>query len=120
MPSMSLFGATFGHVLPLALQHDAEWLTRFITQQICSYLSPNDLLRISQSSKIFAAFLLAPSNAAVWRAARLQLDDGLPECPEDLTEQAYACLVFGTTCQVCMCVLHIGMSTISQRAPCPC
>lgn len=72
-----------------------------IARQICSYLSPIDLLHVTQSSKIFAAFLLTPANATVWREARQQVGDNFPECPEDLTEQKYACLVFGTTCQVC-------------------
>lgn len=69
-------------------------------KQICSSLTPGDLLHLVQSSKIFALFLLAPASAAIWRVSRQQLDDGFPDCPDDLTEQKYACLAFGSACQV--------------------
>lgn len=68
--------------------------------QICSYLTPTDLLHVVQSSKVFALFLLAPSSAAVWRASRTQFDNDLPDCPDDLTEQQFANLVFGNACHV--------------------
>ncbi|KAF8313242.1 hypothetical protein DL93DRAFT_2047438, partial [Clavulina sp. PMI_390] len=67
---------------------------------ICSYLRPADLLHLVQSSKIFAIFLLAQASAPIWRYARLNVED-LPECPVDITEQRYACLIFGHYCQGC-------------------
>ncbi|KAF8313276.1 hypothetical protein DL93DRAFT_2167981 [Clavulina sp. PMI_390] len=59
---------------------------------------PADLLHLVQSSKIFALFLLAASSASIWRYARLTVD-GLPQCPADITEQQYACLLYGHYCQ---------------------
>ncbi|KAF8319040.1 hypothetical protein DL93DRAFT_2053875, partial [Clavulina sp. PMI_390] len=67
---------------------------------ICSHLQPSDLLHLVQSSKIFAIFLLAKSSASIWRYARLSVQD-LPSCPADITEQQYACLLFGHYCQGC-------------------
>ncbi|KAF8313238.1 hypothetical protein DL93DRAFT_1183667 [Clavulina sp. PMI_390] len=68
--------------------------------EICSYLQPSDLIHLVQSSKIFAIFLLAKASATIWRSARMG-DEGLPECPSDITEQQYACLLFGHYCQGC-------------------
>ncbi|KAF8313628.1 hypothetical protein DL93DRAFT_2080950 [Clavulina sp. PMI_390] len=68
---------------------------------VCSFLLPNELLQVAQSSKIFAAFLLSPGSSSIWKAARLRLGEGFPDRPSDLTEQKYACLVFGRYCQRC-------------------
>ncbi|KAF8313240.1 hypothetical protein DL93DRAFT_1183562 [Clavulina sp. PMI_390] len=70
--------------------------------EICSYVRPADLLHLVQSSKIFAIFLLAQASAPIWRYARLNVEE-LPECPLNITEQQYACLIFGHYCQVCLC-----------------
>lgn len=51
---------------------------------------------------MFAELLLHTSTAWVWKAARLQVE-GLPDCPDFLTEQKYARLVFGANCQVRPC-----------------
>ncbi|KAF8313275.1 hypothetical protein DL93DRAFT_2081363, partial [Clavulina sp. PMI_390] len=77
---------------------------------VCSYLHPVDLLHLVQSSKIFALFLLG--TPGTWRFGRLQLDD-LPEPPEDLTEQQYACLLFGTNCQSCGTMCRISKHTFA-------
>ncbi|KAF8319039.1 hypothetical protein DL93DRAFT_268964 [Clavulina sp. PMI_390] len=71
-----------------------------VISEICSYLQALDLLHLVQSSKIFAIFLLAEASAPVWRYARLSVE-GLPDCPSDITEQQYACLLFGHYCQGC-------------------
>ncbi|KAF8313237.1 hypothetical protein DL93DRAFT_1184083 [Clavulina sp. PMI_390] len=76
-----------------------------VVSEICSYLQPSDLLHLVLSSKVFAVFLLATASAPIWRYARLSLKD-LPGCPSGITEQQYACLVFGHYCQV---------STLSQN-----
>lgn len=39
------------------------------------------------------------SSAFVWRSARRQVN-GLPDCPDDLTEPEYANLVFYARCHV--------------------
>lgn len=40
------------------------------------------------------------SSITIWRAARRNLD-GLPDCPDTLSEPAYASLLFTTNCTVC-------------------
>ena len=68
------------------------------------YLLPLDLLHLAKTTKGFREFLM---NRAVslpfWKGARRNVD-GLPECPEILSEPEYACLVFGTACNVSTCV----------------
>lgn len=43
--------------------------------------------------------LLHRSQANVWKSSRLQVP-GLPNCPESMTEQQYAGLLFGLQCHV--------------------
>ncbi|KAF8313226.1 hypothetical protein DL93DRAFT_1181836 [Clavulina sp. PMI_390] len=72
-----------------------------VMAEICTHLQPVDLLNLVQSAKIFALFLLTQGSAPIWRSARFQLDSELPDCPIDLKEQKYACLIFGNYCQRC-------------------
>lgn len=58
-----------------------------------------DLLNLSRTSKSFRTFLMARSAVPLWRAARNNVPD-LPPCPDDLSEPAYANLVFDTHCSV--------------------
>ncbi|KAF8314510.1 hypothetical protein DL93DRAFT_1073614 [Clavulina sp. PMI_390] len=70
-----------------------------VVLEICSSMHPSDLLNLSRSAKVFARFLLGSSVSGVWRAARLQIE-GMPDCPEDMTEQKYAHFIFGNSCSV--------------------
>lgn len=76
----------------------ARTLTRRDTQ-ILSHLLPGDLLHMARSTKIFRALLMQRSSATIWRAARGNVP-GLPECPDEMSEPAYANLVFTTNCHV--------------------
>jgi hypothetical protein len=58
-----------------------------------------DLIHVARAAKTFALFLLHPSAATIWRAARLQIVD-LPDIHDDLTEQQFANLLFGSVCNV--------------------
>jgi hypothetical protein len=60
---------------------------------------PTELLHLARTSKSFRAFLMARSSALLWRTARMNVDH-LPGCPEDLSEPAYANLVFDSHCHV--------------------
>ena len=67
--------------------------------QIFSHLLPIDLLNLARTSKSFRTLLMSRSSRTLWRVSR-QLVDGLPECPEHLSEPAYANLVFSNHCHV--------------------
>ena len=76
-----------------------SWTYATYDLQVSSYLAPRDLLSLVRSSKVFARYLLNPSGAWVWKAAR-EAVPGCPPLPHDLTEQKYAVLAFGVHCQV--------------------
>ncbi len=65
--------------------------------QIFGLMHPRDLLNLARTSKAFRAFLLSRVSEPFWRAARGQVE-GLPQCPNFLSEPAYANLVFFSHC----------------------
>jgi hypothetical protein len=70
--------------------------------QIISYLDPLSLFYLSRTSKGFRRLLLTRSVARpIWRASFDMHQPDMPECPEDLTEPAYARLAFTTECSNC-------------------
>lgn len=75
--------------------------------QIFSLVHPKDLLHISWTAKVLNGFLTRKSSRHVWQASF----DGTPErerpppCPSELTEMAYANLVYGRYCTVRVTVL---------------
>ena len=68
-------------------------------EQILRHLKPIDLLHLSRTSKVFRAFLMSRASTHFWRTARANIE-GLPDCPEDLSEPAYAHLAFDSRCHV--------------------
>ncbi|EIN14282.1 hypothetical protein PUNSTDRAFT_140607 [Punctularia strigosozonata HHB-11173 SS5] len=71
-----------------------------ILLEIFSHLHPMDLLNLSHTSKPLRSLLLHGSAVGVWREARRQIEY-LPECPEDMSEPAYADLCFDSYCKDC-------------------
>ncbi|KAF8986837.1 hypothetical protein BDQ17DRAFT_1491391 [Cyathus striatus] len=71
-----------------------------ILYEILGYLEPIDLVQLTRTSKAFKKFLLANSALFTWKIARSNLD-GTPECPEDMSEPAYASLIFENHCLGC-------------------
>lgn len=65
-----------------------------------SYLMPSDILHLARTTKTFRTFLMAHSSNHIWRAARMNVALGFPDCPEHLSEPAYAHLAFDTYCHV--------------------
>ena len=63
------------------------------------YLHPMDLLNLARTTKDFRSFLMKKSAAPFWKAARKNVE-GLPECPEDLSEPQYVNLLFDAHCHV--------------------
>ncbi|KAI9058976.1 hypothetical protein FKP32DRAFT_1580835 [Trametes sanguinea] len=68
--------------------------------EILSMLHPQDLLHLSRASKQLRAVVLSRKCRFVW-AASLASVDGLPPCPEDMSEPAYAALLFTHICTLC-------------------
>ncbi|TEB31405.1 hypothetical protein FA13DRAFT_1578141, partial [Coprinellus micaceus] len=66
---------------------------------IVSYLGPADLFHLSRVAKGLRRFLMSFSSAMFWRRAA-QNEPGLPTCPDDLSEPAYAHLLFSDFCHV--------------------
>ncbi|KAI0077476.1 hypothetical protein K474DRAFT_1661749 [Panus rudis PR-1116 ss-1] len=71
-----------------------------IVFEVLVRLQPADLLSLSRTSKAFRVLLMSRSAILYWKGARRNVP-GLPECPEDMSEPAYASLVFDTRCQGC-------------------
>ena len=67
--------------------------------QIASYLSPLELLRCARASKMLRSTLLSSKNRRMWRSA-LDAVPQLPACPDDMSEPAYAALLFDDCCLV--------------------
>lgn len=70
--------------------------------QIFTHLFPADLLNLARSTKAFRELLMKKSSITIWRAARGNVLD-LPDCPPDLSEPAYANLLFSNCCHVSLC-----------------
>ncbi|KAG8908297.1 hypothetical protein FRB99_007831 [Tulasnella sp. 403] len=68
--------------------------------EVCGYLKPIDLLHLARSSKRLREILMSKESKPLWCRSRSLLN-ALPDCPEDLSEPAYASLMFENGCQMC-------------------
>ncbi|KZO97156.1 hypothetical protein CALVIDRAFT_597868 [Calocera viscosa TUFC12733] len=71
--------------------------------EICSHLSPLDVLHMARTTRLWRRTLMSRSSTRVWRAARGTIP-GLPDCPEDVSEPQYAKLLFERDCTTCTAV----------------
>ncbi|KAI0768938.1 hypothetical protein BC629DRAFT_806777 [Irpex lacteus] len=71
-----------------------------VIYEICVYLHPKDLLTLARSSKDLRSLFLSRTTLFLWKAARSNVPD-MPPCPEDMSEPAYASLMFDTHCSTC-------------------
>lgn len=62
-------------------------------------MQPMDLLNLARTNRPFRDLLMSRTSAQFWKAARRNVD-GLPDCPPDLNEPAYANLCFDAHCHV--------------------
>ncbi|KAI0085152.1 hypothetical protein BDY19DRAFT_967371 [Irpex rosettiformis] len=71
-----------------------------VIMEICLHLQTKDMLNLSRLSKAFRALFTSRTTQYIWKTARINVA-GLPPCPEDLTELAYANLLFDPHCHNC-------------------
>ena len=67
--------------------------------QVFHHLHPYDLLHLARTTKTLRKLLMARSASTIWRRARENVP-GLPDCPKDMSEPAYANLLFDPHCHV--------------------
>jgi hypothetical protein len=67
--------------------------------QIFGHLLPLDVLNLSRTTKQIRRVLLHRSSVFIWKAARANVL-GFPECPQFMSEPAYANLAFDQHCHV--------------------
>ncbi|KAI0089590.1 hypothetical protein BDY19DRAFT_943117 [Irpex rosettiformis] len=72
-----------------------------VIMEICLSLQTKDILHLSRLSKAFRALFTSRTTQFIWRAARHNVP-GLPPLPNDLTELAYANLLFDPHCHKCL------------------
>jgi len=72
-----------------------------VVHQICRYLDPFDLLQMARANRRLRSLLMSRSERMLWRLSRENLE-GLPECPEDLSDPQFTELLFGKSCYVCV------------------
>lgn len=77
--------------------------------EVICQCTPQDLLSLARTNKMFRDLLMVRSAAPLWRAARETI--GMPDCPEYLSEPAFASLAFDNYCRVSC------PSSINQGAP---
>ncbi|KAF5379650.1 hypothetical protein D9757_009232 [Collybiopsis confluens] len=76
--------------------------------EILYHLQPYDLLRLSRTSKGFRNVLMHNSSQFLWRQARANVEPIVPALPFDLSEPAYAHLLFYTYCTT-LRESHVGV-----------
>ncbi|KAJ3557326.1 hypothetical protein NM688_g1534 [Phlebia brevispora] len=71
-----------------------------ILAEVMAHLLPLDILNLSRTTKAFRRFLMVRAAEFIWRRARGNAA-GLPPLPDDMSEPAYASLMFDTYCHGC-------------------
>ncbi|KAF8996653.1 hypothetical protein BDQ17DRAFT_1249595 [Cyathus striatus] len=69
--------------------------------EILQLLHPLDLIHLTRTAKAVRRILYDQSAISVWKQARHTIN-GLPECPDDISEPYYAALLFEKHCQQCL------------------
>ena len=76
-----------------------------------------DLLRMSWTNRTFRSVLTNKASKHIWMATFDNIPEAQrpPPCPEDLTEIAYANLLYNPRCMVCMCFVFRPIWLTSKR-----
>ncbi|RPD66422.1 hypothetical protein L226DRAFT_479062 [Lentinus tigrinus ALCF2SS1-7] len=72
-----------------------------ILYEVFTHLRPYDLLHLARTTKTLRKLLMTRSSSTIWRRARENVPQ-LPECPKDMSEPAYANLLFDPHCHFCL------------------
>ncbi|KAG9002425.1 hypothetical protein FRB94_003944 [Tulasnella sp. JGI-2019a] len=93
-----------------------------IVYEIFRWLEPLDLLQLARSTRALRNHLMSKASSNLWKASRLNVIGGTPECPEYLSEPAFARLLFAEECfmRCCSKCLHSSFSTgsyITRKFP---
>jgi len=85
--------------------------------QIFSLVHPRDLIQLSWTSKILNGFLTSRSSRHVWQASfkTIPENETPPPCPSEITEIAYAGLLYFQFCMVCVPVINRFALLPNQR-----
>ncbi|KIO33106.1 hypothetical protein M407DRAFT_17972 [Tulasnella calospora MUT 4182] len=73
-----------------------------IFTEVCSYLGPYDLRRLALTSKRLWDILMTKEARHIWKTSLASVLD-LPECPTDLNEPQYVCLLYSSECYTIGC-----------------
>ncbi|KAG9042424.1 hypothetical protein FS837_010890 [Tulasnella sp. UAMH 9824] len=65
--------------------------------EVCSYLGPFDLRQLALTNRGMWNFLMNKQAKRIWRTALSSVAD-LPQCPTDLNEPQYVCLMYSSEC----------------------
>ncbi|KAG6873373.1 hypothetical protein C0995_016482 [Termitomyces sp. Mi166 len=82
--------------------------------EIFSQLDPIDILNLSRTSKTLRNILMRRSSLYVWKNARARVD-GLPECPDNMSEPAFVSLPYDediTKNMIPTCTLSVNNNRI--------
>jgi hypothetical protein len=93
---------------------DVELPAHQSSLKIFCALNPYDLLRLGRTTKALRSVVMSRSARSVWMRSFRNID-GLPSCPDDMTEPAWAHLTFEPVCDVCCAyVVLLGSDTDSS------
>ncbi|KAI0629729.1 hypothetical protein C8Q77DRAFT_1138114 [Trametes polyzona] len=71
-----------------------------IWYEICTWLTPEDLLHLVRTCKLLRKDLLTRKKQSLWARARGNIE-GLPDRPPSMSEPAFAHFLFSTDCAYC-------------------
>lgn len=86
---------------PSSLVSPLERIPLDMLGEIISYLEPLDVLQLSRTDNCLRDLLMNRAMASYWKRARENVD-ALPPCPADMSEPAYANLMFTDHCHKCL------------------
>ncbi|KLO04422.1 hypothetical protein SCHPADRAFT_1003308 [Schizopora paradoxa] len=71
-----------------------------ILAEIAKHLSPEDLLRLARTSRLWRCILMSKTSKFIWEGAFAELK--MPKCPADMNEPQIVDLLFGKGCTSCL------------------
>ncbi|KAG8995383.1 hypothetical protein FRB94_009174 [Tulasnella sp. JGI-2019a] len=72
-----------------------------VVHEIFRWLEPLDLLQLARTTRTLRSHLMSKVSSSLWKSTRENVIGGTPECPEYMSEPAFARLLFMNECFVC-------------------